>query len=314
VTGYLIRRLIQALITVFLVTVISFGLLHLMPGGPVRGILGTRATPLSIATLTHQMGLDRSLPIQYWKWLDGLLHGNLGFDYVRQQPVSSLILGTLGQSAYIVGLALVIAILVAVPMGLYQATHRNKLGDHALTVFSFVAYGVPTFFLGFLIQQWFEDDLKWVPQSQQVDSFHYAFTQPSAIVLPVVTLAITSVAGYSRYMRSAVLDQITQDYIRTAVAKGSSRRRVLYGHVLRNAMIPLVTLVGLSLPVLVGGALIVEYVFNIDGIGLLTTTAALANDYQIVLDTTLLTATMTVVGSLVADICYAALDPRVRLD
>ncbi|MGF1428074.1 ABC transporter permease [Kitasatospora sp. LaBMicrA B282] len=311
-TAYLFRRLLQALVTVLLVTVISFGLMRLMPGGPVRAILGTHATPDNIAHLTHQMGLDRPVYVQYWNWLDGLLHGDLGFDYTQQRPVSDLLFNALGASAFIVGAALLLALLIAVPVGMIQATRRNTLVDHAFTVFSFVAYGVPTFFLGFLIQQWFEDDLKWVSVQNQVASFGQALTHPEAICLPVLTLTITTVAGYSRYMRSGVLDQITQEYVRTAKAKGASRSRTLYAHVLRNALIPMVTLVGLSMPALVGGALIVEYVFNIQGVGLLTTRAALQNDYSITLAATLVTAVATVIGSLLADLGYAVLDPRVR--
>ncbi|MFF2122627.1 ABC transporter permease [Kitasatospora sp. NPDC058184] len=312
-TAYLIRRLFQALVTVLMVTVISFGLMQLMPGGPVRAILGSHATPATIAHLTHQMGLDRPVYVQYWTWLDGLLHGDLGFDYIQQRPISDLLFNALGASAYIVGASLLLALLIAVPAGLLQATRRNSALDHAFTVFSFIAYGVPTFFIGFLIQQWFEDDLKWVSVHDQVATFGEALTHPGAVCLPVLTLTLTTVAGYSRYMRSGVLDQITQDYVRSAQAKGASRRRTLYGHVLRNALIPMVTLVGLSMPALVGGALIVEYVFNIQGIGLLTTRAALQSDYGITLAATLLTAVATVVGSLLADLGYAVLDPRVRL-
>ncbi|MFF7636087.1 ABC transporter permease [Kitasatospora sp. NPDC008050] len=312
-TAYLIRRLFQALITVFIVTVISFGLMQLMPGGPVRAILGSHATPTTIHQLTHQMGLDRPVYVQYWNWLDGLLHGNLGFDYAQQRPVSDLLFNALGASAFIVGSALLLALLIAVPVGMVQAIKRNSALDHGFTVFSFVAYGIPTFFLGFLIQQWFEDDLKWVSVQNQVSTFGDALSNPEAVVLPVLTLTLTTVAGYSRYMRSGVLDQITQEYVRTAKAKGASSRRTLYAHVLRNALIPMVTLIGLSLPALVGGALIVEYVFNIQGIGLLTTRAAQQNDYSITLAATLLTAVVTVVGSLIADLSYAVLDPRVRL-
>ena len=251
--------------------------------------------------------------MQYWTWLDGLLHGNLGFDYIAQRPISDMLFNALGASAYIVGVALLLALLIAIPVGMIQATRRNSVIDHTFTVLSFVAYGIPTFFIGFLIQQWFEDDLQWVSVQNQVASFGAALTHPEAVCLPVLTLTITTVANYSRYMRSGVLDQITQEYVRTAKAKGASMRRTMYAHVLRNALIPMATLIGLSLPVLVGGSLIVEFVFNIQGIGLLTTRAALQNDYGITLAATLLTAVVTVIGSLLADVSYAALDPRVRL-
>jgi peptide/nickel transport system permease protein len=314
VTGYLIRRTIQAIITLLIVSVVSFGMLHLMPGGPVRAMLGTKANPLTIKALTDEMGLNHSLPVQYWTWLDNLLHGNLGFSYVKEQSVSSLIAETLGQSAYLVGLALLVTIVLSIVIGVLQATRRNSVIDYSFTALSFVGYSIPVFFLGVILRYVFQDDLGWIPTGNQIASFHDAFVQPIQMILPVATLVIGSIAGYSRYMRSAILDQITQDYVRTAIAKGAGKNRVLYGHVLRNAMIPMVTLIGLSLPGLVGGALLVEAVFNIQGIGLLTVGGALNTDYVIVLGTTMLTAFVTVLGSLLADICYAALDPRVRLD
>jgi peptide/nickel transport system permease protein len=316
VTGYLIRRIQQAILTIFIVTIVSFGLMHLVPTGLVHALVGARqaGNPAAIAAVTHELGLDKPLVQQYWIWLTHIVHGDFGYDYTLNQSVGSLVASRLGQSMYIVALALVVSVLIAVPMGLVQAIKRNTWIDHSFTVFSFVCYSVPTFFFAWLLQDIFEDNLGWIPQGNQIASFHDAFTQPVQLILPVITIVLSQVAGFSRYMRSAILDQITQDYVRTAIAKGASRSRVLYGHVLRNAMIPMVTLMGLALPAIVGGALIVEYVFNIQGIGLLTTQAALQNDYGITLTSTLLVSVLTVVGSLLADISYAALDPRVRLD
>jgi peptide/nickel transport system permease protein len=267
-----------------------------------------------VKALTHEMGLDQPLPVQYFKWVGNALHGDFGYDYGNSQSVGSEISGTLGQSAYIVGLSLLFSIIISIPVGLLQAVRRNTALDHALTVVSFVLWGVPTFLIAFLLQDLFEDQLKWVPTYPEIASFHYAFTTPLAILLPVATLTLTGFASYSRYVRSAVLDELTQEYVRTAIAKGASRRRMLYGHVLRNAMIPMITLIGLSLPALVGGAVIIENVFNIDGIGLLTTQAALQNNFGVTLAATLIAGVLTVLGSLVADLSYAALDPRVRLD
>lgn len=313
-TAYLIRRSLQALATLFLVTIFTFLLLHLLPGGAVRGLLGTHATPLAVKNLTHEMGLDQPLPTQYIKWLGKVLHGDFGYDYNNSQSVGSEITGVIGQSAYIIGLSLFFSIIISIPVGLLQAVRRNTAIDHTLTVVSFVLWGVPTFLIAFLLQDLFEDQLKWIQPAQEIASFHYALTTPMAILLPVATLTLTQFASYSRYVRSAVLDELTQEYVRTAIAKGASRRRMLYGHVLRNAMIPMITLIGLSLPYLVGGAVIIENVFNIDGIGLLTTSAALQNNFGITLATTLITGVLTVIGSLLADLSYAALDPRVRLD
>lgn len=313
-TSYLIRRTFQAIVTLFIVSVVTFGLMHIMPGGPVRGMLGRTANPVSIAALTHKLGLDQPLYVQYLKWADRLFfHFDLGYSYQRSQSVLDLLRETLGQSMYLLGLALTITILISIPIGILQATRRNTAVDYTITTLSFIGYAVPVFFLGVVLRDIFQVKLHWIPTASQIDSFHAAFTQPVQMVLPVATLVIGLIAGYTRYMRSSILDEITQDYVRTAIAKGAGKRRVLYGHVLRNAMIPMATLIGLSLPALVGGALLVEQIFNIQGIGLLTIQAALQTDYAIVLGTTMLTALFTIFGSFLADLSYAALDPRVRL-
>ena len=313
-TTYLIRRTLQSIITVFIVSIATFGMMHLMPNGIVRGMLGQHYDAQKAAALTHQLGLDRPVYIQYAKWLDRLVfHFDLGYSWTYHQNVSDLITENLGQSIYIVGLSLFFTILFSVPLGVLQATRRNTITDYTITTFSFIGYAVPVFFLGVVLRDLFQVQFHLIPTAAQIASFHDAFTQPEQMILPVATLVIGGVAGYSRYMRSSMLDEITQDYVRTAIAKGASKRRVLYGHVLRNAMIPMITLIGLSLPTLVGGTLLVEQIFNIHGIGVLTISAALSNDFGVVLGTTLLTAIVTVIGSLVADISYAALDPRVRL-
>jgi peptide/nickel transport system permease protein len=315
VTGYIIRRILQAIFTCFIVTIVTFALIHATPNGMVNLLVGSKDhnNPVRIAEVRAELGLNHPLLQQYLLWVGDMFKGNFGFDYYKEQSVTQLLAGTLGQTAFIIGLALLITILLAVPIGIIQAVNRNNLIDHTLTTFSFVAYSVPTFFIGWLLQNYFVGTWDIIPAGNQIASFHDAWSQPEQLILPVLTLVVTGLASYTRYMRSAMLDQITQDYVRTAVAKGASKRRVLYGHVLRNALIPMATLIGLSLPALVNGALIVEYVFNINGIGLLTTNAAETGDSGIIMSSTLILAVITVVGSLLADVSYAALDPRVRL-
>jgi peptide/nickel transport system permease protein len=315
-TGYLIRRILQAILTCLIVTIITFLLMHAVPNGLVNELVGSKNlnNPVAKQQVINELGLNKPLVEQYFVWLNSLLHGRFGFDYTYEQSVGSLLTGTLGQSMFIVGLALLITLVLAVPIGVLQALKRNTWIDHTFTTFSFVAYSIPTFLIGWLLLYYMVDVTGWIPNGRQIASFHDAYTQPVQLILPVGTLVITQLANYTRYMRSAMLDQITQDYVRTAIAKGASRRRVVYGHMLRNALIPMVTLIGLSLPALVSGALIIESVFNIHGIGLLTTQAAQNNDTGITLDTTLLLAVFTVIGSLLADVSYAVLDPRVRLD
>jgi len=313
-TGYLIRRFLQALVVVWLVTVITFILLKALPGGPVRAMLGTRASNAAlVAALTKQLGLDKPVWQQYWNWLDALLHGNLGFSYYFNQTVASLLAQRLLKTVLLVGLSTLLALVIAVPYGIMQAVRRNKLADHVGTAFSFLFYGMPVYLTGIILINVFSLELHMFPsegaQSSGAASF---FTDFKAMVLPVVTLTLLTLALFTRYMRSSTLDQLTQDYVRTARAKGAGESRILYRHILRNALIPIATLIGLSLPAIFSGALITEYLFNYPGMGLLFYQSAEVEDYSTLLGIAVIVALATVVGSLVADVLYAVLDPRVR--
>ena len=312
--AYLIRRFLQGVVVLFAVTVITFILEKLVPGNPAIDLLGAKANAVQIQQIDHLLGLDRPVYVQYWKWLDGLLHGNLGFSYKREQTVNSLLVVAAPKTLVLVGYSTVIAVLIAIPMGILQAVKRNSWFDYAATTLSFVLYATPVFFLGLVCLLIFSDDLNWfAPQAPSSDGIVPYLTNANEMFLPVMTLALPSVASYSRYVRSSVLDQITQDYVRTAVAKGAKQRRVLYRHVLRNALMPMITLLGYALPALFSGALITEVVFNMPGLGLLYINSAEQADYATMLGLTVLITIATILGSLLADIGYAAVDPRVRL-
>ena len=311
--AYLIRRFLQAVVVVWLVTVLTFLLLKALPGGPVRAILGTRANNLALVrALTHELGFDKPIWYQYWHWLTDLAQGNLGFSYQQNQTVSSLLGQRLPKTLLLLGLSTLIALAVAVPVGVLQAVRRNKTADYVGTGLSFIFYAMPSYLLGIILINAFAVGLHWFPSEAAQGGTGAFFTQFSSMVLPLATLTLITLASFSRYMRSSTLDQLTQDYVRTARAKGASERRILYGHILRNAMIPIATLIGLNLPIIFSGALIVENVFNYPGMGLLFVTAANNQDYPILLGVTALVAFATVAGSLLADILYAVLDPRVR--
>jgi peptide/nickel transport system permease protein len=314
VIAYLIRRIAQALVVVFGVTLLVFLLEHLVPGGEARAALGQKATPATIARFNHLNGYDLPLWTQFYVYCrDLVLHFDLGYSYNRNQTVQALIQEKLPKTLVLVGLSTAFAVLVAIPLGVLQVVRRNKPIDYFVTGTSFVGYAMPAFLLGQLLILYFAIDLKWfgveAPQSASVVGI---ISDPGDLVLPVLTLSTITIAAFSRYMRSSLMDAITQDYIRTARAKGASNLRVLYRHALRNALIPLITLLGLSLPTIVGGALITETVFNFPGMGLLTTQAAINNDVPLLLGTTFVGALATVVGSLAADVLYAVADPRVR--
>lgn len=313
-TGFLARRVAQAAIVVFGVTVITFILLHLLPGGPARAILGPRSTPVQVAAFNRQYGLTRPLPIQYLTWLKQLLSGNLGFSFKLNQSVASLLTQRLPKTLILSGVAVLVALVVAIPLGVLQAVRRNHLVDYTFTGASFIFYATPTFFLGIVLVLVFAVRLHLFPaEAPQGTSVLSLVSQPAALVLPVATLALVTIATFSRYMRSSAIDVLLQEYIRTARAKGLSEQSVILVHVLRNALLPIATLLGLTIPNVLSGALIVESVFNYPGMGLLFWNAAQSSDYPILLGVTVVLGVATVLGSLLADIAYAVLDPRVRV-
>ena len=312
-TGFLIRRVLQALLVLFLVTVFTLALVHLFPGGPIRSLLGPRATPEQVAHYNQLYGFDQPFYVQYFKWLGQVVHGNLGFSTKLNQSVTSLIAQDLPKTIVLVSLGTVVSLLFGIPLGLYQAVKRYTVGDYVLTGVSFLGYATPTFFVGLLLIEWFAINIHLFPPfAPQGTTVAEILSQPRALVLPVAAYSFVLYALWSRYMRSSVMDNLVQDYVRTARAKGASERRVLWGHIFRNSLISIVTLLGLSLPALVAGAIFIEVVFNYPGMGLAFYNAALNVDYQVLLGFTLVATLATIVGNILADVGYAVLDPRVR--
>ncbi len=310
--AFLLRRTLQAIAVLFIVTVIVFALLHALPGGPARAILGPRATPAAIAAFNHENGFDLPLLQQYVRWLGNALRGNLGFSYKRNQSVSSLLATAVPRTLLLVGLGTLIAVAVAIPVGLAQAVRRNKPVDHVLTAITFTLYSMPAFWLGLLLVDIFAVKLHWFPPEAPSGGPLEMLQHPAGLVLPLLTLSLVTIASFSRYVRGSAIEQLEQDYVRTARAKGLESDELVRKHVVRNALSPVITLLGLSLPWILGGSLVVEAVFNFPGTGFLFWNAAQGADYPVMLGVVLVVALGTVVGSLAADLGYAALDPRVR--
>jgi peptide/nickel transport system permease protein len=312
-TGYIIRRLGQAVIVTLGVTIITFALERAIPGNLAREILGNRATPQAIAQFNQQNGLNKPLLYQYWLFLDKLLHGNLGYSFIKDRSVDSLLASELPRDAVLGGLSLVLAVLIAVPIGVAQAVRRNGLIDYGGTGVSFLLYSMPSYAIGLILIQLLAITFKVFPyEAPQGASALSMLAHPSGLVLPVASLTLVTFALFSRYMRSSAVDTLAQDYMRTARAKGLPERLVLARHLLRNSMLTMVTLIGVSIPTVITGTLIIEQVFNYPGAGLEYYNAALSNDYPVVLGITVLVGVITVLGNLVADIGYAVLDPRIR--
>jgi peptide/nickel transport system permease protein len=313
VIGYLIRRVFQALLVTFLVTVFTLFLVNLFPGGPVHALLGPRATVEQIAYYNRLYGFDQPFYVQYVKWVGQLLHGNLGYSFKLNQTVSSLIVQDLPKTVILVVIGTVVSLAFGIPLGLYQAVRRYTTGDYILTGISFLGYAAPEYFVGLLLVEWFSIDVHvFPPFAPQGTTVGQILSQPKALVLPVAAFSFGIYALWSRYMRSSVMDNLVQDYVRTARAKGASERRVLWGHVVRNSLMSIITLLGLALPTLIAGDIFIEVVFNYPGMGLAFYNAALNVDYQVLYGFTLIATLATILGNLLADVGYAVLDPRVR--
>ncbi len=299
-TAYLARRVLQAVAVVVLVTLIVFGLLSLAPGATLSAVLGTGGA--------HQPFL-----LGYLTWLGRVLRGNLGFSTRLNVSVGTLLAASLPRTVVLTGVSTLIALLVAVPIGLVQAVRRNTATDRALRIVTYLCYGTPTFVLGAVLLLFLAVDLHWfAPEGPLALGIVGFATDLRALTLPVFTLTVVTVAIFARYMRSSALDSLAQEYVEAARARGAGERRVLLTHVLRNSLVPVVTLLGLSLPQIVGGAVLVESLFNIPGMGWQIWQAALRQDAPVTLGFTLVIGVAAAVGSLLADIGYALLDPRVR--
>jgi peptide/nickel transport system permease protein len=313
--GYTLRRVAQAVVVVLGVTVLVFVLEHIIPGNLARAILGPRASAGAIAAFDRANGLDRPVVAQFFTFLSHLLHGNLGYSYRLNESVDSLVVHELPNDLILVGSALVLAIAIAIPLGVAQAVRRNRAVDHVATGVAFLLYSMPSYWLGLLLIAGLAIGVHvFPPEAPQAASPAGVLADPRALVLPVATLTLVNVALFSRYMRSAAVDTLAQDYIRVARAKGLPGRVVLARHVLRNSLVPVVTLLGLSIPAVLTTGLVVEYVFNFPGLGLTYYNAAVNADYPVELGITVVVGVATVLGSLLADLAYAVLDPRVRYD
>jgi peptide/nickel transport system permease protein len=313
VTRFLLRRLGQSLIVMIGVLLVVFLVSHLLPGGP-RSLLGLQANPVTVKQFYSANGYDRPLPVQFVLYVKRLITGNLGFSYHYNEPVSTLIGQDLPKTVLVVGLAYAVGLGVALPIAALQAVRHNKPVDYVLTGGSLIAYSMPTFWLGLLTILIFAVKLRLLPaEAPQGATIGAILSDPKGLILPVLTLAAGTVAVFSRFLRASALEVLIQDYVRTARGKGMAERRVLARHVLRNAILPTITLIGLSLPAVLSGAIVTESVFNYPGMGLLFWNAALSHDYPLLLGFTVVVAAATVAGSLLADILYGFADPRLRV-
>ncbi len=301
---FLAGRLFQSAFILLGVTIITFGLLYLIPVDPARMIAGRSATPQTVESIRHQLGLDRPIPVQYARYLGNLVQGDMGRSYVQKARVSELIASRLPATLQLMAAAIFFELLIGLPAGIFAATRRNRPSDKAVMVFSFVGVSAPQFVVGLLLIYVFAYQLELFPLGGYGTIWH--------VVLPALTLGVTIAGWYSRMSRSSMIDVLRQDYIRTARAKGVTESRVVLVHGLRNAILPIVAMIGIDIGLYAQGIVVVEAVFGWPGIGQLAWLAIQRIDIPIIMGVTLVAAVGIVIGNLLADIATSLIDPRVR--
>jgi peptide/nickel transport system permease protein len=307
-----LHRLAATIPVLLLVTAGVFALLHLTPGDPIDAMMAESADAAAKASLRAELGLDRPLSVQYLAWMGRLLRGDLGRSIRNGEPVIENVGRRIRPSLQLALLAMTISLLIAFPVGIVSAVRRNTSFDRAGTTFALFGICMPNFLLALLLIFLFGVTLRWLPISGYVDPAEELVDGLRSLALPAVTLGLALAAVVTRTLRSSMLEALTEDYVRTARAKGLSEWRVMRGHVLRNALIPVVTVLGLQLGTLIGGAVITEYVFALPGVGRLVVDAVFARDYPLVQGVVLLIAVGFIASNLVVDLLYGLIDPRLR--
>lgn len=312
---YIIKRILIAIPVLIGITIIDYAIMCLA-GSPLEMLKGPRVSEAAVEAKKIALGLDKPFYIQYFVWLGQLLHGNLGYSVKSYQPVSEMIKSHLGPTLLLMGVSLIVSLLIAVPGGIYSAVHQYSKGDYTVVTLSFLGSSIPGFFLSLLLIYLFTIKLGWLPSSGMITLGTKGGTMDIAkhMVMPVLVLAVSMAGSNIRYIRSAVLEILQQDYLRTAKAKGIGRFKVIYKHALRNALVPIVTVIGMEIPTLFGGAVIIEQVFSWPGLGLMTMSAITSRDYPVIMGVCLLSAIVVLVANLITDILYALVDPTIQLN
>lgn len=314
---YIIRRLVIAVPTILVISFIVFAILVLAPGDPLSSFgADPRVPPEVRENIRNSLGLNDPFPLRYAKWLISLLRGDLGYSFMSHEPVTSLILQRLPITLAVVGVAYLISVIMAIPIGMISAVRRYSIFDHVATTVAFMGFSVPTFFTGTLLIIIFSVELHWFPfiydSTLQVRDLASLGQQVKQSIMPIAVLALFQTATLARYMRSEMLEHLPLDYVRTARAKGLAERFVVLRHVLRNSLIPIVTLVALGVPAVFAGAVITEQIFRVPGLGELLIRSITQTDTPVVAGLVFVFGVLVVLFNLVADVLYAVLDPRIR--
>jgi peptide/nickel transport system permease protein len=316
---YLVRRLLTAIPTLLLISFVLFAILSLAPGDPLSQFAANPAVPPEVReNIRRSLGLDDPWPVRYVKWLFALAHGDWGFSFGSRMAVWDLIKLRLPSTLAVVGIAYLISLVIALPIGILSAVKQYSIFDHLATTFAFVGFSVPTFFTGLLLIILLSIKLQWLPfiydSTLQVRDLASMGSQIKQSIMPILVLALFQTATFVRYTRASMLENLPQDYVRTARAKGVAEISVINRHVVRNSLIPVVTLIALTAPTVFSGALITEQIFRVPGIGALLITSIQNNDIPVIMAITFTFSFLVVVMNVVADVTYGVLDPRIRYD
>ena len=313
--GYILRRLLIAIPVLFGVTVINFVIMRMAPGNPVDMLVSPKLPDAAREAKMIELGLNEPAYVQYWNWLKNLvLEGDLGYSMITYEPVTQLIANRMGPTLILMGTALILGLIIAIPIGIYSATKQYSKLDYTFVTGSFLGISIPNFFLALLLVYIFSIQLNWLPSGgmKELGSEGNFGSLLWHMILPV-TVLVANVAGRNiRYIRSSMLEIMGQDFLRTARAKGVKEFFVVNKHAMRNALIPIVTIIGLEIPILFGGAVVIEQIFAWPGIGQLTLSSIMSRDYSTIMGLNLVAAFVVIAANILTDITYAFVDPRIR--
>lgn len=311
---YIIKRILIAIPVLIGITIIDYAIMC-MAGSPLEMMQGPRISEAAVEAKEIALGLDKPFYVQYFVWLGQLLQGNLGYSMKSYQPVGMMIMEHLGPTLLLMGVSMIVGLVIAVPAGIYSAVHQYSKRDYMVVTLSFLGSSIPGFFLSLLLIYIFTVKLGWLPSSGMMTlGTDGGFADVAQhMIMPVTVLAVSMAGTNIRYIRSAMLEILQADYVRTARAKGIGRFLVINKHALRNALIPIVTVFGLQIPMLFGGAVIIEQVFSWPGLGLMTMSAITSRDYPVIMGVCLLSAIVVLIGNLLTDILYAVVDPTIQM-
>lgn len=314
---YIIKRTLQSIPLLLIITIITFIIINAAPGDPVNMFINPETkTKVDLVELRHELGLDKPMPVRYVIWLKNMAKGDFGVSYFYRRPVWDMLKEVLPNTIILSLLSMIFAFVVAIPAGIISAIKRNTIWDYIFSVISFIGVSLPSFWFGLMLILLFSLKLGWLPTSGMRGNFD-AFVLSDRIkhlILPVIVLGTGSMASNMRYMRSAMLEVVRLDYVKTARSKGLSEWKVIMKHAFRNALLPIITLIGFMIPDLIGGAAITETIFAWPGIGRILVEANFTRDYPVIMAELVLTSVLVIIGSLIADILYAVADPRIKYD